>query len=233
MSIDFSLNAKKRDDQGKGASRRLRRHAVTLVPAIVYGAKKPPLNITLEHKDLVKALENEAFYTHIIALNVDGKKEDVLIKDVQRHPAKPLIMHMDFLRIDKTQKITLRVPLHFINQDTCAGVKTGGGIISHTMSELEIRCLPGDLPEFITVDMANVQLGQIVHISDIKLPKGVESVQLSHGASHNLSVAAVHAPKAEKVEETATAAAAAPAAAAAAPAAATTAAPAAAKKDKK
>jgi len=227
MSIDFSLNAKTREDQGKGASRRLRRHAVTLVPAIVYGGKNAPQNITLEHKDLVKALDNEAFYTHIIALNVDGKKQDVLIKDVQRHPAKPLIMHMDFLRIDKTQKITLRVPLHFINQDTCAGVKTGGGIISHNMSELEIRCLPADLPEYITVDMTNVQLGQIVHISDLKLPKGVESVQLSHGASHNLSVAAVHAPKAEKVEEAAAPAAAAPAAAT--PAAA----PAAAKKDKK
>ena len=224
MSIDFSLNAKKREDQGKGASRRLRRHAVTLVPAIVYGAQKAPQNITLEHKDLVKALDNEAFYTHIIALNVDGKKEDVLIKAIQRHPAKPLIMHMDFLRIDKTQKITLRVPLHFINQEICAGVKTGGGIISHNMSELEIRCLPADLPEYISVDMTNVQLGQIVHISDLKLPKGVESVQLSHGASHNLSVAAVNAPKAEKADETTAApAAAAPAAAA----------PAAAKKDKK
>jgi large subunit ribosomal protein L25 len=233
MSIDFSLNAKKREDQGKGASRRLRRHAITLVPAIVYGAQKAPENITLEHKDLVKALENEAFYTHIIALNVDGKKQDVLIKDVQRHPAKPLIMHMDFLRIDKTQKITLRVPLHFINQDICAGVKTGGGIISHNMSELEIRCLPGDLPEYIPVDMTHVQLNQIVHISDLTLPKGVESVQLSHGASHNLSVAAVHAPKADKAEDAAAAAAAAAAAPAAATPAAAAAPAAAAKKDKK
>jgi large subunit ribosomal protein L25 len=206
MSIDFSLNAKARATQGKGASRRLRLHASIQIPAIVYGAQKAPQNIMLEHKEVVKALENEAFYTHIIALLIDGQREDVLIKDVQRHPAKPLVMHMDFLRIDKNQKITLRVPLHFTHQDICAGVKTGGGIISHSMSELEIRCLPADLPEYIEVDMTEVQLGQILHISNLKLPKGVESVQLAHGAGHDLAVASVFLPKADKPEEPAAAA---------------------------
>jgi len=146
----------------------------------------------------------------------------VLIKAVQRHPAKHLVMHMDFLRIDKAQKITLRVPLHFINQEACVGVKTGGGIISHSLSELEIRCLPGDLPEYIEVDMLAVNVGEIIHISDLKLPKGVESVQLLHGADHDLAVASVFMPKAEKAEETA-----APTEAAAAPAGDAKAAPAA------
>jgi len=213
MSIDFSLNAKVRDDQGKGASRRLRRNA-NMVPAIVYGAEKAPQNIAVPHKDLVKALENEAFYTHIIKLNIDGKIEDVLLKDLQRHPAKPVLTHADFLRVDKTKKVTLRIPLHFINEAICAGVKSGGGVISHNQTDLEIRCLPADIPEFIEVDMSNIQLGGIVHISSLKLPKDVESVQLAHGADHDLAVASVNTPKAEKVEVVA----AAPAAVAAAPA---------------
>lgn len=223
MSIDYTLNAKARDDKGKGASRRLRRNA-DLVPGIVYGAQKEPQNIALAHNELAHALENESFYTRIIALNIGDKKEDVLVKAVQRHPARPVILHVDFLRVDKNQKVILRIPLHFINQEACVGVKTGGGIISHSMSDLEIRCLPADLPEYIEVDMLNVQLGQIVHISDLKLPKGVESTQLAHGASHDLAVANVHLPRAEKAEEpAATDAAATPATAA--PAAAPAAAP--------
>ena len=223
MSIDFSLNAKVRDDQGKGASRRLRRNA-NLVPAIIYGAQKAPQNIAVPQKDLAKALEHEGFYTHIIKLNVDGKVEDVLLKDLQRHPSRPIFLHADFMRVDKNKKVSLRVPLHFINEATCVGVKAGG-VINHNVTDLEIRCLPADIPEFIEVDMAAVQLGHIVHISNLKLPKGVESVQLAHGADHDLAIASVNAPKAEKVEE-------APAAAAAAPAAAAPAAAPAAKKEK-
>jgi len=212
MSIDFSLTAKARDDQGKGASRRLR-HRANLVPAVLYGAGKPPQNLAIAHKDLVKALEHEAFYTHIIQLDVDGQNEDVLLKDLQRHPSKPLILHADFMRIDRTRKVILRVPLHFINEAVCVGVKAGGGVINHQITDLEIRCLPSDIPEYIEVDMANVKLGEIVHISSIQLPAGVESVQLSHGADHDLAVASVNAPKAEKVEEpVATAAAETPAA---------------------
>ena len=192
---DFELNAKVREDMGKGASRRLRRLADE-VPAIIYGGKKNPQNISLLHKDLAHALENEAFYSQVIAINVDGKTEDVIIKDLQRHPAKARILHADFLRVDKKQKFTVRAPIHFTNEDNCVGVKMQGGVISHSMTELEISCLPADLPEFIEVDMAEVEIDQIVQISDIKLPEGVESVALSHGEDHDLPVAAIHKPKA-------------------------------------
>lgn len=194
MSTDFTLHAKGREVSGKGASRRLRRLAGE-IPAIVYGGKKDPQSITLIHKDVLKALENEAFYSHIISLDVDGKSQDVVLKDVQRHPAKTAILHLDFLRINKTTTLTIRVPLHFVNEDSCVGVKKEGGIISHTMSELEVQCLPKDLPEYIEVDVAELALGSTLHISDIKLPKGVESVALSHGSDHDLPVAAVNKAK--------------------------------------
>jgi len=200
MSTDFTLYAKGREDTGKGASRRLRRLAGE-IPAIVYGGKKTPAQISLAHKDVAKALENEAFYSHIVSLDVDGKSEDVIIKDIQRHPAKALIQHMDFFRVSKSTKLQVRAPLHFINEEECIGVKLNGGLIAHSMTELEIQCLPKDLPEYLEVDMAEVDLGQTVHISDIKLPKGVESVALSHGADHDLPVASVNKPKAVEVEE--------------------------------
>ena len=192
--VDFSLNAKARNDLGKGASRRLRRNA-DLVPAIVYGGDKAPQNIALEARELKKALENEAFYSHVIKLSIDGKKEDVLLKALQRHPAKPLIMHADFLRVVAGHEVTVHVPLHFINEDSCVGVKNGGGVISHTMTEVEVNCLPKDLPEFIEVDMAGVDLNQIVHLSDLKLPKGVSIPFLAQGPDHDLPVANVHAAR--------------------------------------
>jgi large subunit ribosomal protein L25 len=198
MSTDFTLHAKGREDTGKGASRRLRRLAGE-IPAIVYGGKKAATQISLSQKDVTKALENEAFYSHIISLDVDGKSEDVIIKDLQRHPAKAFVMHMDFFRVSKTTKLQTRAPLHFINEEACVGVKLGGGLIAHSMTDLEISCLPKDLPEYIEVDMADIEIGQTVHLSDIKLPKGVESVALSHGDDHDLPVAAVNKPKA--VEE--------------------------------
>ncbi|MAD00805.1 MULTISPECIES: 50S ribosomal protein L25/general stress protein Ctc [Pseudomonas] len=192
--VDFSLNAKARNDLGKGASRRLRRNA-DLVPAIVYGGDKAPQNIALEARELKKALENEAFYSHVIKLSIDGKKEDVLLKALQRHPAKPLIMHADFLRVVAGHEVTVHVPLHFINEDSCVGVKKSGGVISHTMTEVEVNCLPKDLPEFIEVDMAGVDLNQIVHLSDLKLPKGVSIPFLAQGPDHDLPVANVHAAR--------------------------------------
>ena len=195
--VDFSLNANARNDLGKGASRRLRRNA-DLVPAIVYGGDKAPQNIALEARELKKALENEAFYSHVIKLSIDGKKEDVLLKALQRHPAKPVIMHADFLRVVAGHEVTVHVPLHFINEDSCVGVKKSGGVISHTMTEVEVNCLPKDLPEFIEVDMAGVDLNQIVHLSDLKLPKGVSIPFLAQGPDHDLPVANVHAPRVSK-----------------------------------
>lgn len=200
MSNDFKLNATVRNDMGKGASRRLRRLAKE-VPAIIYGGKKDPQNISLNQNALEHALDNEAFYSHIVTLDVEGKTEDVILKDVQRHPAKPIILHVDFLRVSKTQKLHTKVPLHYINEDTCAGVKLGGGNISRSMNELDITCLPADLPEYLEVDVAEVEIGQILHISDVKLPKGVESVELSHGEEHDLPIFTVNKPKAV-VEET-------------------------------
>ena len=200
MSTDFILQAKGREDTGKGASRRLRRLAGE-VPAIVYGGKKDPTKIALTHKDVAKALENEAFFSSIISLNIEGASEDVIIKDIQRHPAKKIVLHMDFFRVSKTTVLQTKVPLHFINEDSCPGVKLGGGIVAHTMTDIEIQCLPKNLPEFIEVDMAEVDLGDIVHISDIVLPEGVESVALNLGADHDLSVATINKPKAVEVEE--------------------------------
>ena len=203
MSDDFKLNVKVRNDMGKGASRRLRRLA-NEVPAIIYGGKKAPQNISLAQNEFEKALANEAFYSHIITLDVDGKSEDVILKDLQRHPAKPVVLHADFLRVSKTKKLQVKAPLHFINEDTCVGVKLGGGLISHSMTELDISCLPANLPEYIEVDVAAVEIGQILHISDIVLPKGVESVALGQGEGHDLPIFTINKPKAveEEVEDT-------------------------------
>ena len=203
---DFTLNAQVRSDLGKGASRRLRRNDA-LVPAIVYGGNKEPQSISIAARELNKALENEAFYSHVIKLSVDGKKEDVLLKALQRHPAKPMVMHADFLRVVAGHEVTVHVPLHFLNEDTCVGVKKSGGVISHTMTDVEVNCLPKDLPEFIEVDMAEVDLGDIVHLSSLKLPKGVSIPALAQGADHDLPVANVHAARvAVEAEEDAPAA---------------------------
>ena len=200
MSTNFTINAKSREDTGKGASRRLRR-LTGEVPAIIYGGKKDAEKISILHKDITKALENDAVYSSIISLSIDGKAEDTIIKDIQRHPAKQIILHMDFLRVSKTTKLQTRVPLNFINEDICVGVKLGGGLIAHTMTDIEVSCLPKDLPESIDVDMAEVDVGQIVHLSDLTLPDGVESISLSQGADYDLTVATVNKQKAVEIDE--------------------------------
>ena len=194
MSNEFELNAEVRTDLGKGASRRLRRLA-ELVPAVIYGAGKEPVSITITHKDIQKALTNEAFYSHIITLNVGKKKEKVVLKDLQRHPAKPRIMHADFQRVSADQAITIAVPLHFLNEEKCKGVKLGGGSLIKTMNELNISCLPKDLPEFIEVDVLELGVGEALHISQITLPKGVSSVDLIHGHDADNAVVSVLAPR--------------------------------------
>jgi large subunit ribosomal protein L25 len=197
MTVNFALNAEVRSDLGKGASRRLRRN-VAMVPAVVYGGEKAPQSISLLAKELAKLLENEAAYSHVLTLNVDGTNESVIIKALQRHPAKGYVLHADFVRVVAGQKLTAHVPLHFINQDTSVGVKQQGGEASHVLVEVEVSCLPKDLPEFIEVDMAKVEVGQIVHLSDLKLPQGVELVALAHG--NDLAVANIHASRVAKDE---------------------------------
>ncbi|MBA55849.1 MAG: 50S ribosomal protein L25/general stress protein Ctc [Pseudomonadales bacterium] len=194
MSGDFTISAISRADSGKGASRRLRR-LENKVPAIVYGADKPAQQISVEFKDLVKALENEAFYSHVLTLELDGTAEQVVLKDLQRHPSKSVPMHADFLRVDTTHKLQMNVPLHFINEDKCVGVKQHGGTIAHQVSEVEVVCLAKDLPEFIEVDVAGVDVGTVVHLSDLTLPAGVELKALQLGDDHDLPVVTVNAPR--------------------------------------
>jgi large subunit ribosomal protein L25 len=189
---DFTLNAEVRSDLGKGASRRLRRNA-NLVPAVIYGGDKAPQSISLLTNQLAKLLENEAAFSHVLALNVAGTTENVVIKALQRHPAKGFVLHADFQRVVAGQKLSAHVPLHFLNEATSVGVKQQGGEVSHTISEVEVSCQPQDLPEFIEVDLAAVEVGQTVHLSDLKLPKGVELVALAHG--NDLAVANIHASR--------------------------------------
>ena len=192
MTVEFALNAEVRSDLGKGASRRLRRN-VAMVPAVVYGGDKAPQSISLLAKELAKLLENEAAFSHVLNLNVAGTQESVLIKALQRHPAKGYVVHADFVRVVAGQKLTAHVPLHFINEASSVGVKQQGGEISHTIVEVELARQLQYLPEFIEVDMAAVEVGQLLHLSDLKLPKGVALVALAHG--NNLAVSNIHASR--------------------------------------
>jgi len=202
MSIE--LNAELRTDTGKGASRRLR-HA-NKVPAILYVAGKDPENLTLEQKDVQYELQHEAFFTQVLELNIGGKKQDVLLRDLQHHPYKQDILHMDFQRVEAKKEMHVNVPLHFINEDIAPGVKTEGGAISHVMSEVEVVCLPKDIPEFIDVDLGELHLGEIVHLSDLKMPAGVEVFALKQGEEHDSAVASIHARKVAEEPEQAEAA---------------------------
>lgn len=191
---DFILNCEIRTDLGKGASRRLRRLA-DQVPAIIYGGDKDPQPLSIIRKDLEKSLENEAFFSHVLIININGKKEKAILKDLQRHPARNSVTHADFMRVSEKVAIKVHVPIHFLNEKTCHGVKVQGGMIQHQATDIEVLCLPSDIPEFIEVDMAEVKTGDIIHLSDIALPSGVTSVALSLGEDHDLAVASVVAPK--------------------------------------
>jgi len=200
MSSEFTLNAETRTDLGKGASRRLRR-LENKVLGIVYGGTATPTPIVLAMNNMVKITQNEAFFTSLVTLSIDGKDEQVVVKDMQRHPAKETIMHIDFLRVDASTQITIHVPLHFINEDICEGVKVQGGTVAHAINDIEVHCLPKDLPEYIEVDMQALKVGENLHLSDLTLPAGVESVALSHGADHDLLVSAINAPRGGSDEE--------------------------------
>ncbi len=197
MSESFVVEAELRTDQGKGASRRLRREGK--VPGVIYGAGKEPVSISVEQHVLQHQLENEAFYSHILSVKVGKNEEQAILKDLQRHPSKPIIMHMDLQRVSAKEKIRVHVPLHFLNEDTAPGVKAGG-LVSHHITEVEVSCLPKDLPEFLEVDLAGLDLEGNVHMSDIPLPKGVELVELLHGEGHDQSVVTIHLPRGAKEE---------------------------------
>jgi large subunit ribosomal protein L25 len=186
------VNAVSRSVQGTGASRRLRRSGK--VPGILYGANQGAQVIELDHKAIMLQLRHEAFHASILSMNIDGKKQNVLLRDIQMHPWKREVLHIDFQRVDAKQKIHMRVPLHFINAELAPGVKLGGGIVNHVIAELEVSCLPADLPEFIEVDVAELELGHSVHLAELKLPSGVESVLLTRG--DDAVVATVQVPRA-------------------------------------
>ena len=214
MKTSFELVAEFRDDQGKGASRRLRRTGK--VPAILYGGHQDARALALDHTRLILMLENERFYSTILSLRVGEETQAAVLKDLQRHPYKNQVVHIDFQRVLEDEKIRMRIPLHFLNETTAVGVKTQGGVVSHLRNDIEVSCLPKDLPEYIEVDLLELGLGQIIHLSELKLPAGVELPELIHG--HDAPVVSIHAQRAEEVApaaEAAPVAGAAPAAAAA------------------
>lgn len=195
----FTFAAESRSDMGKGASRRLRREGKT--PAVIYGNHKDAVSITINHKDLVRNLENEAFYSHILTLVVNDQEEQVVLKDLQRHPAKPMVMHADFLRVNVNEKIRMHIPLHFTGEEIAPGVKIGSGMVTHNLTDVEVICLPQNLPEFLMVDLSTLELDHALHLSDIQLPEGVEIVALTHGEEHDLPVAAIHKTRGSKGDE--------------------------------
>jgi len=215
MTDLFTLDTEVRTDLGKGASRRLR-HA-NKVPAILYGEGQEPVSLTLEHKNVYRAQQEEAFYSHVLTLNVDGKPVECLLKDMQRHPFKQVIMHLDFLRIDAKHAVQVNAPIHFLNEDVAE--KLGGTIARH-VNEIAITCLPANIPEFIEIDVANLEMSQTLHLSDVTLPKGVTSDELAKGENHDQAVVTLNAPKGssdDEAEDEATASAASAASAEEAP----------------
>ena len=216
MATTHTINVEKRNDEGKGASRRLRRAG--FVPAIVYGGGDlKPVSIQIQHKDVWHASQNEWFYSSILDLSLGGDVQKVLLRDMQRHPFKQIVLHLDFQRINENEAIRLRVPLHFLNQEASPAGKASGVVITHELNEVEISCLPKDLPEYIEVDLGALKTGDIVHLSDLKLPKGVEIPELRLGKEHDNAIVIAKEVKEEieaaPAEGDAAAAAAAPAAA--------------------
>lgn len=186
----YTLDAEVRADLGTSASRRLRKE--NKVPAILYGADKEAQSLSFEHKTVIKAQENEGFYTHILTLNIAGEPVQAILKDMQRHPFKPVVTHLDFQRVDATHKIHTKLPIHFIGEEVIA--KTGATVL-HQTTEIEVTCLPANLPEFVEIDVSALEAGTTLHISDVKLPEGVSSVELVKG--HDLAVANIKVPKAK------------------------------------
>lgn len=202
--MQMEISASKRTLQGKGASRRLRGSGK--VPGVIYGGENPAQAIELDHNGLYHRLKLEAFHASILSMNLDGQKEQVLLRDIQMHPFKLQVLHIDFQRVDKNKKIHMKVPLHFVNAEIAPGVKLSGGLVSHVLTELDISCLPKDLPEFISVDLTDLAAGNTLHLSDLKLPEGVEIPTLIRG--ENLPVATIVIPRAVAAEEAAAVAAA-------------------------
>ncbi|MEO6075191.1 MAG: 50S ribosomal protein L25/general stress protein Ctc [Dokdonella sp.] len=198
MAKSHELAVQLRKDEGKGASRRLRR--AKRVPAIVYGGELAPVSIDMDHKDVFFASEHEWFYSAILDLNLDGDVQQVLLRDMQRHPYKQQILHLDFMRVTAGQEIRIRIPVHFLNQDESPAGKTSNVVITHEMTEVEVTCMPKNLPEFIELDLSKMEVGDTVHLSELKLPEGVEIPALKLGEDHDSAIAVARFAK-EEVED--------------------------------
>jgi len=199
MSQKFSLQAEERTDQGKGASRRLRRAGK--VPAILYGGGRDPRSLSLDQTALLHNLENESFYSSILTISIGKKSQPCLLKDLQRHPARRQIIHVDLQRVLDDVEIRVRVPIHFVNEDIAYGVKQEGGVVAHLVNEIEVSCLPKNLPEYIEIDIAELKLDEMVMLSQVVVPEGVEIVDLTHGDEQDQLVVAVQRIKVVEVEE--------------------------------
>jgi large subunit ribosomal protein L25 len=199
MSKDFDLIAEIREDQGKGASRRLRREGK--VPAIIYGAGRPPRQLAFDHNRVIQQLENESFYSSVLNIKVGENSQAAIVKDIQRHPSKRVIMHMDFQRIVEDEKIKMNVPIHYLNAEEAVGVKQGGGSVSQLVNDVEVSCLPRDLPEYFEVDIAELGLNEMLHLSDIKLPEGVEIPELAQGPEHDHAIVSIQVIKVREEPE--------------------------------
>jgi large subunit ribosomal protein L25 len=198
MANVFEFVAEARSASGSSAAKVVRRQGK--VPAVVYGGNGVPEMLLLDHNEVVKHLVHEAVYSHVLDLKIDGKTEKAVLKHIQRHPAKPIVLHMDFMRVDETHKLKVHVPLHFVNEAISVGVKKGG-LVTHAMADVEVLCMPSALPEFIEVDLANVDVGSTIHLSDLVLPAGVEIAALQHGAEHDHPVAQIVKPRSAEVAE--------------------------------
>ncbi|MEX2125609.1 MAG: 50S ribosomal protein L25/general stress protein Ctc [Woeseia sp.] len=208
MKQEFNLIAELREDQGKGASRRLRRQGK--VPAIIYGGGRPPRALVFDHNRVLHQLDQEAFYSSILTIKVGDKSQAAILKDVQRHPARRQILHMDIQRVVEDEKIRMHVPIHIVGEQQAPGVKLAGGTVMRLITDVEVSCLPRDLPEYFEVDISHLELDDMLHLSDIKVPEGVEITQLTYGEEHDHAIVSVHVIKAAAVEEEAPAVAAEP-----------------------
>lgn len=201
MGQEFDLIADYREDQGKGASRRLRLQGK--VPAIIYGAGRPPRALTFDHSKVVRQLENESFYSSILNIKVGEKSQAAILKDVQRHPSKRQILHLDLQRIVEDKQIKMNVPIHYVGEDVAVGVKEGGGTVTKMVTDVEVTCLPKDLPEYLDVDISQLELNEMLYLTDIKVPDGVEIVALAHVEEEQQAqpIVSIHIIKEEIIEE--------------------------------
>jgi len=199
MADKFDLIAEYREDAGKGASRRLRREGK--VPAIIYGAGRPPRSLSFDHNKVLRELQNESFYSSVLNIKVGDKSQAAIVKDLQRHPARPIVMHIDLQRIVEDEVIKMNIPIHYVGGDVAPGVKTGGGSVSQLRTDVEIQCLPRDLPEYFEVDISELELDAMLHLSDITMPEGVEIPELAQGPEHDHAIVSIHVIKVVEIEE--------------------------------